>query len=222
MKRIKIEKSWSDLLKHELSKIYFTDLIKDLAVMYNNKQIFPPFNQIFNTLNLTSVDKIKVIIVGQDPYHGLGQAHGLAFSVSVGVKIPPSLLNIYKELKSDIGKDIPISGFLESWSKQGVLLLNSVLTVESGKPNSHKNIGWEKFTESIINIISKQKPNLVFILWGKYAQKKEEFISKNNQHLILKSAHPSPLSAYNGFFGCKHFSKTNSYLKSNNIKEILW
>ena len=221
MKKVDIEPSWYNLLEKEFQKSYFQDIRDRVKKAYQNKLIFPPPKLIFNAFNLTPVDKVKVVIIGQDPYHGEGQAHGLCFSVPKGIKTPPSLLNIYKELKNDINKEIPDHGFLEDWAKQGVLLLNSVLTVESGKANSHKNIGWEKFTESVIKRISQKKENLVFLLWGNFAQKKELFI-KSNKHLILKSSHPSPLSAYNGFLGCKHFSKTNDYLTKNNIEEIRW
>jgi len=221
LKKVDIEPSWYNLLENEFEKEYFNNLRKIVKNEYVNKKIFPPSNLIFNAFNLTPVEKVKVIIIGQDPYHGEGQAHGLSFSVPKGIKIPPSLLNIYKELKTDIGKTVPKNGLLEDWAKQGVLLLNSVLTVEFGKANSHKNVGWEEFTEATINLISKKKENLVFLLWGNYAHKKEVFINPN-KHLILKSVHPSPLSAYNGFFGSKHFSKTNNFLKKNNIKEILW
>jgi len=221
VKTVEIEASWYSLLENEFNKDYFLKLREFVKKKYKEKIIFPPAKLIFNTFNLTPVNKVKVIIIGQDPYHGKGQAHGLAFSVPKGVKIPPSLINIYKELKEDIGKKMPSHGFLQDWAKQGVLLLNSTLTVESGKANSHKNIGWEKFTESVIQLISKKRNNLVFLLWGNYAHKKEIFID-SNKHLILKSVHPSPLSAYNGFFGNKHFSKTNKYLKENNIGEINW
>ena len=221
LKKVNIEQSWYNLLEEEFEKEYFTNLRKIVKDEYLNKKIFPPSKLIFNAFNLTPVHKVKVIIIGQDPYHGEGQAHGLSFSVPKGIKIPPSLLNIYKELKSDVDKDIPSHGLLEHWAKQGVLLLNSVLTVESRRANSHKNIGWEEFTESVISLISRKKENLVFLLWGSYAHKKENYINSNN-HLILKSVHPSPLSAYNGFFGSKHFSKANNFLKKNNIKEIVW
>ena len=221
MKKVDIELSWRNLLANEFEKEYFNSLRQIIKNKYINKKIFPPSNLIFNAFNLTPVKKVKIIIIGQDPYHGEGQAHGLSFSVPKGIKIPPSLINVYKELKTDIGKGIPKDGLLEGWAKQGVLLLNSVLTVESGKANSHKNIGWERFTESAIDLISRKRKNLVFLLWGKYAHKKENFIYPNN-HLILKSVHPSPLSAYNGFFGSKHFSKTNTFLKKHNIEEILW
>ena len=221
MKKVDIEPSWYNLLEKEFQKSYFQDIRYRVKKAYQNKLIFPPPKLIFNAFNLTPVDKVKVIIIGQDPYHGEGQAHGLCFSVPKGIKTPPSLLNIYKELKNDINKESPDHGFLEDWAKQGVLLLNRVLTVESGKANSHKDIGWEKFTESVIKRISQKKENLVFLLWGNFAQKKELFIN-SNKHLILKSTHPSPLSAYNGFLGCKHFSKTNTYLTKNNIEEIRW
>ena len=221
MKKVDIETSWYELLKDEFEKDYFLKLRKFIKNEYKTKQIFPNPKNIFKAFELTPVNDVKVVILGQDPYHGPNQAHGLAFSVQEDIKIPPSLSNIYKELYDDLNIPIKRSGNLESWAKQGVLLLNSVLTVESGKANSHKNIGWEKFTESVISLISKKKEILVFLLWGSYAHKKEDFIESNN-HLILKSVHPSPLSAYNGFFGCKHFSKTNNFLKKNNIKEIVW
>jgi len=221
MKKVDIETSWYELLKDEFDKDYFLKLRQFIKNEYKTKQIFPHPKNIFKAFELTPVNDVKVIILGQDPYHGADQAHGLAFSVQENIKIPPSLSNIYKELYDDLNIPIKRSGNLEYWAKQGVLLLNSVLTVESGKANSHKNIGWEKFTESVISLISKKKEILVFLLWGNYAHKKEDFIESNN-HLILKSVHPSPLSAYNGFFGSKHFSKANNFLKKNNIKEIVW
>ena len=221
MKKVEIDPSWYSLLNKEFDKSYFSDIRIFVRSEYKNKEIYPPSRLIFNSFNLTPANAVKVVIIGQDPYHGENQAHGLCFSVPHGIKIPPSLLNIYKELKNDLDKQIPKHGCLENWAKQGVLLLNSVLTVESGKANSHKNIGWEKFTEAVINKISSYKSNLVFLLWGNSAHQKEEFIN-GKTHLILKSAHPSPLSAYNGFLGCKHFSKTNNYLKKNNIEEINW
>ena len=221
MKKVDIETSWYELLKDEFEKDYFLKLRKFIKNEYKTKHIFPHPKNIFKAFELTPVNDVKVVILGQDPYHGPNQAHGLAFSVQEDIKIPPSLSNIYKELYDDLNIPIKRSGNLESWAKQGVLLLNSVLTVESGKANSHKNIGWEKFTESVISLISKKKEILVFLLWGSYAHKKEDFIESNN-HLILKSVHPSPLSAYNGFFGSRHFSKANNFLKKNNIKEIVW
>ena len=221
MKKVNIEASWFNLLNDEFEKNYFIQLRKFIRSEYQTKTIFPSAKHIFNAFDLTPVEKVKVVIIGQDPYHGPNQAHGLAFSVLKDVKIPPSLKNIYKELNNDLNIPIPQSGFLEHWAKQGILLLNSVLTVESGKPNSHKNHGWEEFTESVIRNISREKKNIVFLLWGNYAQKKEEFIYPN-EHLILKSVHPSPLSAYNGFFGSKPFSQTNNFLIKHKIKEIAW
>ena len=221
MKKVNIEASWFNLLNDEFKKNYFIQLRKFIRSEYQTKTIFPPAKHIFNAFDLTPVEKVKVVIIGQDPYHGPNQAHGLAFSVLEDVKIPPSLKNIYKELNNDLNISIRQSGFLEHWAKQGILLLNSVLTVENGKPNSHKNHGWEEFTESVIRNISREKKNIVFLLWGNYAQKKEEFIYPN-EHLILKSVHPSPLSAYNGFFGSKPFSQTNNFLIKHKIKEIAW
>lgn len=183
--------------------------------------IYPPKELIFRALELTPFENIKVVILGQDPYHGEGEANGLAFSVNKGVKLPPSLRNIYEELKSDMGIKIPNHGDLTSWAKQGVLLLNSVLTVEKDKPASHRNIGWEEYTDSIIKKISDKKENIVFILWGKYAQSKKDFIDER-KHLVISSPHPSPFSANKGFFGSKPFSKTNTYLKSKGKKEIDW
>ena len=186
-----------------------------------NKIIFPPGNKIFNALNLTKFEDVKVVILGQDPYHGQNQAHGLSFSVEEGIRPPPSLKNIFKELESDMGIKQPEHGNLERWCNEGVLLLNSILTVEKSKPTSHSNMGWEQFTDKILSILNDLKRNVVFILWGKKAQEKGHFLDKN-RHLILKSAHPSPYSANNGFLGSKPFSKTNHYLNSNNIKEIDW
>ena len=221
MKKINIEPSWFDLLKDEFEKDYFLNMMDFVNLEYKTKEIYPPKELLFNAFNLTPFNKVKVVIIGQDPYHGENQAHGLCFSVENGVKIPPSLNNILKELKSDLKITHQNSGNLSSWAEQGVLMLNSVLTVRSGVANPHKNIGWEIFTENIINIISKQLNNVVFVLWGRQAQEKIKIID-TKKHLILKSAHPSPLSAYNGFFGCKHFSKCNAYLKKFNKKEIDW
>ena len=221
MKKVEIESSWYSLLENEFNKNYFSEIRTFVREAYQKTIVFPAPELIFNAFNLTPLDKLKVVIIGQDPYHGKGQAHGLSFSVPEGVKIPPSLLNIYKELKNDLNKEIPNHGYLENWATQGVLLINTVFTVEEGKANSHKNIGWEKFTESVIKLINNKKEHLVFLLWGNSAHKKEEFID-SDKHLILKAAHPSPLSAYNGFFGCKHFSKTNNYLRKNNKEEIVW
>ena len=221
MQEIDIEKSWYRLLKKEFSKDYFKKLRNFVIDEYSNKDILPPYNLIFNAFNLTKLEQIKVVIIGQDPYHGTGQANGLCFSVSNKQKIPPSLRNIFKELKEDMNIEPPNNGSLNHWAKEGVLLLNSILTVESGKPNAHKGIGWETFTESVIKLISLKMNNIVFLLWGKYAHNKELLIDCK-KHLILKASHPSPLSSYRGFFGCKHFSKTNSYLINNGKEEIKW
>lgn len=185
------------------------------------KKIYPACNDYFAALNLTSFDQVKVVIVGQDPYHGPGQAHGLCFSVCEGVRLPPSLLNIFKELRDDMGVPIPQSGSLTKWAKQGVLLLNAVLTVEEGKAAAHQGKGWEEFTDKIIHVLNDEKENLVFILWGSYAQKKAAFVDRK-KHYVIESVHPSPLSAHRGFFGTKPFSKTNSFLRSKGIPEIDW
>ena len=221
MKKVNIEQSWFDLLEDEFEKTYFTSIRNFLRIEYKNKKIYPHPSNIFNAFNLTPLDSVKVVIIGQDPYHGVGQAHGLCFSVPSNIAIPPSLKNIYKELSKDLGVNPPNHGNLTSWTKQGVFLLNSVLTVEDGKANSHKNIGWERFTEQVISKLSNKASGIIFILWGRQAQGKEEFID-NSKHLILKAAHPSPLSAYNGFFGCRHFSKSNSYLDRQGEEKIDW
>jgi uracil-DNA glycosylase len=189
------------------------------------KRIFPMASEWFRALDLTPLDKVRVVILGQDPYHGAGQAHGLCFSVKPGVPPPPSLVNIYKELHSDLGIARPAHGFLEHWAKQGVLLLNSVLTVEMGLAASHRDRGWETFTDAIIRLVNARPEPVVFILWGSYAQKKAAFVDsvdKGGRHLVLKSPHPSPLSAHNGFFGCKHFSKANAFLESQGMASIDW
>ena len=221
MHDVNIDSSWKTVLADEFTKNYFTELRNKVRIEYKSNVIYPHPTKIFNAFSLTPFNKVKVVVIGQDPYHGKNQAHGLSFSVENGVKIPPSLNNIFKELKSDLKINLPKSGNLSSWAEQGVLMLNSVLTVRSGVANSHKNIGWEIFTENVISIISSQLSNIVFILWGKQAQEKIKIID-TKKHLILKSAHPSPLSAYNGFFGCKHFSKCNAYLKKSNKKQIDW
>ncbi len=205
-KEINIEKSWLKLLGDEFNKEYFSKLKVFIREEYNSKTIYPQANLIFNAFNLTPVENVRVVIIGQDPYHGEHQAHGLCFSVSDGIKHPPSLMNIFKELKSDTKKYIPESGNLENWARQGVLLLNSTLTVISNKANSHKDSGWRVFSDKCIELLSNNRRDIVFLLWGNYAHKKEELINKDNNHLILKTVHPSPLSAYNGFFGCKHSS----------------
>ena len=221
-KEVNIEKSWFYLLKNEFEKEYFHNLRKFVVEEYKSKTIYPSAKLIFNAFNLTPVEDVKVVIIGQDPYHGEGQAHGLCFSVPDKTKPPPSLVNIFKELNSDLGKDIPSSGNLENWSRQGVLLFNSTFTVIANKANSHKDSGWRVFSDKCIELLSNHRRDIVFLLWGSYAQKKEDLINKENNHLILKTVHPSPLSAYNGFFGCKHFSKTNDYLKKNGYKAINW
>jgi len=217
-----IVNQWDEILKEEFESEYFKKLSDFLDEEYKNKIIYPEKDNIFNALKLTPPDKVKVVILGQDPYINPGEAHGLAFSVRENIKIPPSLKNIFKELKSDIGMNIPKNGCLISWALQGVLLLNTVLTVEAGKSNSNAKKGWEKFTDYIIKYLSEQKTPIVFILWGKNAQSKEQFIKNSNKHLILKAPHPSPLSASTGFFGCGHFSQTNKFLSDNNLEIIDW
>ncbi len=218
----KIDNNWKNFLKEEFNSAYFKEL-KDflLAEKQAKQQIYPPGPKIFNAFDTTPLDSLKVVILGQDPYHGQGQAHGLSFSVPAGTSIPPSLRNIFKELKSDLGLTIPEAGNLEKWAKQGVLLLNATLTVRANEAGSHQNRGWEKFTDAAIQKISEEKEGIVFLLWGKYAQAKEPLID-SNKHLILRAAHPSPFSADRGFFGCKHFSKTNQYLIKRGLTEIDW
>lgn len=213
--------NWKSIFDSFEDKKYLLELKKQIGFLYESKQICPPKNKIFNAFKLVEFEKIKVVILGQDPYHGIGQANGLAFSVNRGIKIPPSLKNIFKEYSEDLGYEIPKSGNLENWAKQGVFLLNCGLTVEMSKPNSHLFLNWHKLTDYIINQISVQKKNIVFLLWGSYAQKKSILIDKK-KHLVLETSHPSPFSVYRGFFGSKHFSKTNKYLKNNNIKEVNW
>lgn len=217
---IKITENWFNLLKDEFNKPYFILLQKFLDNEYKNYEIYPKIENIFNSLNLVKYENVKVVILGQDPYHEPGQAHGLAFSVESGL-LPPSLQNIYKELNSDLSIPISKSGNLTPWAKQGVLLLNTVLTVRRGQANSHKDKGWENLTTKIIELLNKREKPIVFILWGGQAKKMAEKITNKN-HLVLTSAHPSPLSAYNGFFGCKHFSKTNEFLIKNNQTPINW
>ncbi len=220
---VKIENSWKQILQSEFEKDYFEKLAGEVRKAYLARQhpVYPPAPLIFNAFNLCPFDKVKVVILGQDPYHGAGQAHGLAFSVPKKVKIPPSLQNIYKEIISDIGGEMPNSGNLEHWAKQGVLLLNATLTVRAGEAGAHQGLGWETFTDNVIKTISDKKTNLVFMLWGNFAKSKQNLID-NNKHLILTASHPSPFSAHSGFFGCKHFSKTNEYLKSHDKKPITW
>tara|TARA_Y100000768_G_scaffold209036_1_gene157449 strand:+ start:2288 stop:2962 length:675 start_codon:yes stop_codon:yes gene_type:complete len=220
-KKINIEESWYEALSGEFDKPYFTNIRKFVREEYKNKIIYPEPKDIFNAFNSTPFNQVKVVIVGQDPYHGDGQAHGLSFSVNEGIDIPPSLKNIFKEIESDLGVPPSSSGNLQRWADQGVLLINTVLTVEKGKPHSHKGIGWENFTNTAIKKLSEKRHGLVFLLWGKPAQEKEDIIDLD-KHLVLKSVHPSPLSAYNGFFGCKHFSQTNNYLELTNKIKIDW
>ena len=218
----KIESSWKKLLQEEFSQPYMLELQAFLkSEAKKGKLIYPQEEDVYTALNLTPFSQVKVVILGQDPYHGAGQAHGLCFSVKKGVKIPPSLMNIYKELKEDLNMEIPSHGNLENWARQGVLLLNTVLTVEDGKAGSHHQKGWEKFTDRIIEVLNEKKDNLVFILWGSPAQKKAQAVD-GTRHLILKSVHPSPLSSYRGFFGSKPFSETNAYLKSKKLTPIDW
>jgi uracil-DNA glycosylase len=217
---VKLESSWKKLLNEEFKKPYFEALSRFVHAEYANATVYPPAKYIFNALDSLPVPKVKVVILGQDPYHGPNQAHGLSFSVPDGIALPPSLQNIYKELESDLGVT-RTSGNLESWVSEGVLLLNATLTVRAHQAGSHQNQGWEQFTDAIIHHLAESRPNLVFILWGAYAQKKGAFIDPE-KHLVIKSAHPSPLSAYNGFFGSRPFSKTNDYLVSHGQKPIMW
>ena len=219
--KVKIEESWEKVLQTEFDKPYFKDLTDFVRSEYATATIYPPASLIFNAFNLCPFSKVKVVIIGQDPYHGPGQAHGLCFSVNDGVQFPPSLQNIFKEIKSDLDIPIPTSGNLTRWAEQGVLLLNATLTVRAHSAGSHQKKGWETFTDSVIRILAEQKENLVFILWGAYAQKKGAFID-NNRHLILSSAHPSPLSAYNGPLYAHHFSLTNEWLQKHGIDTINW
>lgn len=219
---VKIEASWKDVLRDEFCKSYFQQIVEFLKVeKAQGKIIYPPGSLIFNAFNTTPFDKVKVVLIGQDPYHGPGQAHGLCFSVQNGIALPPSLQNIYKELHDDIGIPIPKTGNLTHWAEQGVFLLNASLTVRAADPMSHSKIGWATFTDAVIKIISSQKKNIVFLLWGKFAQDKQGLIDAT-KHYVLKAAHPSPLSASSGFFGCRHFSKTNNFLVKNGIDPVDW
>ncbi len=219
---VKIDASWKEILKQEFAKPYFEQIALHIKTERSQgKIIYPPGSLIFNAFNTTPFDKVKVVILGQDPYHGPGQAHGLCFSVQNGVPAPPSLVNIFKELQEDIGINIPNHGNLTHWAQQGVFLLNVSLSVRAGEPMSHSKIGWAQFTDEVIKRISGGKEHVVFILWGKFAQEKKLLIDET-KHCILRSAHPSPLSAYAGFFGCKHFSKANEYLMSKGIDPVDW
>jgi len=212
--------SWEKFLKSEFSKQYFVELSKFLSEQYADRTIYPPKSQVFSAFR-TNLDDIKVVILGQDPYHGPRQAHGLAFSVREGIDTPPSLVNMYKEIETDLGIPVPPSGNLQRWADQGVLLLNNVLTVEAHQAGSHRGHGWEMFTEATIRYLSDNRKHLVFLLWGRDARSKASLIDQS-KHLILEAPHPSPLSAYSGFFGCKHFSKTNEYLAAHDLPEIVW
>ncbi|MGZ3774942.1 MAG: uracil-DNA glycosylase [Bdellovibrio sp.] len=220
--KFELDPSWKKRLQGEFKKEYMKNLGDFLLSEYKNgKKIYPLEKNYFAALNLTPFDKVKVVIMGQDPYHGPGQAHGLSFSVKEGIRFPPSLQNIFKELRNDLGIEIPKSGCLDQWAKQGVLLLNAVLTVEDGKAGAHQGKGWEEFTDKIIHLLNDERENLVFILWGAYAQKKASFVDRT-KHLVIETVHPSPLSAHRGFFGTKPFSKANAYLRSKDIAVIDW
>jgi len=223
---VRLDESWLEPLREEFASPHMTALKTFLAAeRAAGKRIFPKGGEWFGALDLTPLDRVRVVILGQDPYHGLGQAHGLCFSVRPGVQPPPSLVNIYKEIEADLGIKPPRHGFLEHWAKQGVLLLNSVLTVEMGRAASHRDRGWERFTDAVIRLVAARPDPIVFMLWGSYAQKKAAFVrglDQGGHHLVLKAPHPSPLSAHAGFFGCRHFSKANEFLESRGLKPIDW
>ena len=225
---IKFENTWDPLLQEEFKKEYYLKLREFLKTEYSTRIIYPNMHDIFNALKITAYDDVRVVILGQDPYHGEGQAHGLSFSVKPGIPAPPSLLNMYKELQSDLGCYIPNNGFLEKWAKQGVLLLNTALTVRANSANSHKGMGWEIFTDNVIKHLNDREEPVIFMLWGNNAKSKKPLInnsdnnSDNKRHIILEAAHPSPLSAHSGFFGCKHFSKANAYLDEMGFRGIDW
>jgi uracil-DNA glycosylase len=221
MSEVRLEASWKQALSEEFEKPYFRELTTFVKQAYATSNVYPPPAQIFHALDACPVDQVRVVILGQDPYHGRGQAHGLAFSVPEGVTPPPSLQNIFKEIHNDVGAPIPASGDLEHWAKQGVLLLNATLTVEAGKPGSHQGKGWEIFTDAIMRQVSRNREQVVFLLWGRYAQQKEAHIDIA-RHLVLKAPHPSPYSAASGFFGCKHFSQANEYLVAQGKDPIMW
>ena len=219
---VEFNNEWDELLKDEFTKDYYLKLRQILISEYRTQRIFPGMYDIFNALKLTSYNDVKCVIIGQDPYHGEGQAHGLSFSVRKGIAPPPSLVNIFKEIRDDLGIDnLGKHGELTQWAKSGVLLLNSVLTVRANQARSHRGLGWEEFTTDVIKLLNKREKPMVFMLWGADAKAKQQFITNPN-HLVLKSAHPSPLSAYNGFFGCRHFSQANEFLRSNGMSEIDW
>ena len=218
---VKIEQSWKEVLQREFEQDYFCNLVAFVKQEYASGTVFPPGNEIFAAFDATPFDRVKVVIIGQDPYHGERQANGLCFSVADGIQCPPSLLNIFKEIHDDIGTEIPTSGDLTRWAKQGVLLLNATLTVRAHCAGSHQGKGWEIFTDAVIRHLAENREHLVFMLWGSYAIKKGAFIDRN-RHCVLTSPHPSPLSAYRGFFGTHHFSKANAYLQSHSIEPIKW
>lgn len=218
---VKIESSWKEKLRDEFAKDYFIALTEFVRQEYSTRQVFPPGNRIFNAFNLCPFDRVKVVIIGQDPYHNIGQAHGLCFSVTDGTEFPPSLVNIFKELNRDLGVPVPQSGNLERWAEQGVLLLNAILTVRAHQALSHQNRGWERFTDAAISALNRDRDNLVFMLWGNYAQNKGSSIDRA-RHMILNTVHPSPLSASRGFLGCSHFSKCNEWLKARGLEPVAW
>ena len=218
---VKIDASWKKVLQDEFEKPYFAQLTNFVRDEYKTKKIFPPGNMIFSAFDHCPFDKVKVVIIGQDPYHNDGQAHGLCFSVNTGVDFPPSLINIFKEIERDLGKPTPTSGNLERWAEQGVLLLNATLTVQAHSAGSHQGHGWETFTDAVIRKVAEEKVHVVFMLWGNYAQRKGAVVD-GQKHLVLKSVHPSPLSAYRGFIGCGHFSAANNYLIEKGLSPIHW
>ena len=216
-----ITNDWLAPLRAEFAKPYYKDLYQKVLQEYRTVKVFPPADDIFNAFHLTPLSEVKVVILGQDPYHNDGQAHGLCFSVQPGTDIPPSLVNIFQELQNDLGCYIPNNGYLEKWAKQGVLLLNTVLTVRAHQANSHRGIGWEQFTDAVIRILNEQDRPIVFLLWGSPARAKKAMLNNPN-HLVLEAPHPSPLSAYRGFFGCRHFSRTNQFLEAHGIAPVDW
>lgn len=215
------DNGWDEVLADEFEKDYFKEIITKVDAEYNTRRIYPAKNKIFSSFKLTDYKDVRVVILGQDPYHGEGQAHGLCFSVMPGVQTPPSLVNIFKEIKNDVGGFIPDNGYLVPWARQGVMLLNTVLTVREGMPNSHRSLGWEVFTDAVIKKLNESDRKIVFLLWGNNAKQKADLID-SSKHIILEAAHPSPLSASHGFFGCKHFSKTNEFLVGMGEKPIKW
>mgnify|MGYP003660035989 CR=1 FL=1 len=219
--QVKIETSWHNALRSTFEQTFFKDLVAFVRDEYGSTKVFPPGKEIFNAFEHCPIDQVKVVILGQDPYHGPGQAHGLSFSVKPGVPFPPSLLNIFKEIETDLGKPMPLDGDLTRWADQGVFLLNATLTVRAHQAGSHQKKGWEEFTDEVIRTISDRMEHVVFLLWGAYAQKKSALVDAR-KHLILTAPHPSPLSSYRGFFGCKHFSKANEYLVANGENPIEW